>query len=130
MDSGAFDSVQGAQDLVDRRIGRNETAAIRTALAYVDAQKLYDKMMSAEGTGGMRKRSSAGRGAMTALFARDRGPSGSPLEPLVEQAVDEGYPGADMSGKPVPYQGYYFPHPDLAGDSAPGGALNYVVDAA
>ena len=34
-----FDSRAGAQELVNRRIGRNEIAAIRTSLAYVDAQK-------------------------------------------------------------------------------------------
>src|SRR5215472_7883576 len=33
-----FDSQAGAQELVNRRIGRNEIAAIRTSLAYVDAQ--------------------------------------------------------------------------------------------
>src|SRR5215472_821942 len=36
-----FDSQAGAQELVNRRIGRNEIAAIRTSLAYVDAQKAF-----------------------------------------------------------------------------------------
>jgi hypothetical protein len=50
------------------------------------------------------------------------------LEQLVEQAVEEGYPGADRHGKPQPYQGYYFRILTGQGDSAPGGALNYVVN--
>jgi len=36
-----FDSWAGAQEIVDRRIGRNEVAAIRFAFAYVDAQHAY-----------------------------------------------------------------------------------------
>ena len=46
-----FDSALGAQELVDRRIGRNEIAAIRVALAYYDAQKLYFEMSNAAGRG-------------------------------------------------------------------------------
>ncbi len=49
------------------------------------------------------------------------------MAPLVDQAVNEGYPGANMSGKPVPYQGYYFRILTGQGDSAPGGALDYVA---
>ena len=36
-----FDSCAGAQEIVNRRIGRNEIAAIRVALTYVDAQRDY-----------------------------------------------------------------------------------------
>ena len=124
-----FNSLLGAQDLVDRRIGRNEIAAIRTALAYVDAQKLYFEMMRAEGAGGYARRLVSRPGLHDGLYwPETAGQPDSPLEPLVEQAVDEGYPGANMSGKPVPYQGYYFRILTRQGDSAPGGALNYVVD--
>ena len=124
-----FDSFQGARDLVDRRIGRNEIAAIWTALAYVDAQKLYFEMMDAEGAGAYAQRLASTPGRHDGLYwpAAAGGPE-SPLEPLVDQAVDEGYPGANMSGKPVPYQGYYFRILTGQGDNAPGGALNYVAD--
>ena len=124
-----FDSFQGAQDLVDRRIGRNEIAAIRTALAYVDAQKLYFEMMGAEGASAYAQRLASTPGRHDGLYwpAAAGGPE-SPLEPLIDQAVDEGYPGANMSGKPVPYQGYYFRILTGQGNNAPGGALNYVAD--
>src|SRR5262245_50996122 len=36
-----FDSRQGARQIVDRRIGRNEVAAIQTCLIYVAAQQAY-----------------------------------------------------------------------------------------
>jgi hypothetical protein len=124
-----FDSFLGAQDLVDRRIGRNEIAAIRTALAYVDAQKLYIEMMRAEGTAAYAQRLASRPGLHDGLYwPAAEGQPESPLEPLIDQAVEEGYPGANLSGKPVPYQGYYFRILTGQGDSAPGGALNYVVD--
>ena len=124
-----FDSFKGAQDLVDRRIGRNEIAAIRTSLAYVDAQKLYFEMMRAEGAGVYAQRLASRPGRHDGLYwPAAAGEPESPLEPLVDQAVDEGYPGANLSGKPVPYQGYYFRILTGQGDDAPGGALNYVTD--
>jgi hypothetical protein len=124
-----FDSVQGVQDLIDRRIGRNEIAAIRTALAYVDAQKLYFEMMRGEGAGAYAQRLVSRPGRRDGLYwPAVAGQPESPLEPLVAQAVEEGYPGADRSGKPQPYQGYYFRILTGQGDSAPGGALNYLVD--
>ena len=124
-----FDSFQGAQDLVDRRIGRNEIAAIRTSLAYVDAQKLYFEMMRAEGAGAYAQLLASRPGRHDGLYwPASTGQPESPLEPLVDQAVDEGYPGANMSGKPLPYQGYFFRILTGQGDSAPGGALNYVAD--
>jgi hypothetical protein len=124
-----FDSVLAAQDLVDRRIGRNEIAAIRTALAYVDAQKLYFDMMRPEGTAAYAQRLASTPGLHDGLYwPVTAGQPGSPLGPLIDQAVEEGYPGANLSGKPVPYQGYYFRILTSQGESAPGGALNYLVD--
>ena len=124
-----FDSFQGAQDLVDRRIGRNEIAAIRTSLAYVDAQKLYFEMKRAEGSAVYAQRLASTPGRHNGLYwPAVAGQPESPLEPLVDQAVEEGYPGANLSGKPVPYQGYYFRILTGQGDSAPGGALNYLED--
>jgi hypothetical protein len=124
-----FDSLQGAQDLIDRRIGRNEIAAIRTSLAYVDAQKLYFSMASDQGRAAYAERLVSRPGRRDGLYwPTQAGEPDSPLEPLIEQAIDEGYPGANASGKPIPYQGYYFRILKGQGDDAPGGALNYVAN--
>jgi hypothetical protein len=124
-----FDSMQGAQDLVDRRIGRNEIAAIRTSLAYVDAQKLYFSMAGDKGRASYAERLVSRPGRRDGLYwPTQAGEPDSPLEPLVEQAVDEGYPGANVTGKPIPYQGYYFRILRGQGDDAPGGALDYVAN--
>lgn len=125
-----FDSMQGAQDLIDRRIGRNEIAAIRTCLAYVDAQKLYFAMARDKGQAAYAERLVSRPGRRDGLYWPTRaGEPDSPLEPLVEQAIEEGYPGANVSGKPMPYQGYYFRILKGQGDDAPGAALDYVVNA-
>jgi hypothetical protein len=119
-----FDSRVGAQELVERRIGRNEIAAIRTLVAYVDAQKLYFRM-----TGEYAQRLISTPGRHDGLYwPVAEGQPDSPLEPLVEQAIDEGYPGADQSGRQQPYQGYYFRILTGQGDDAASGAMDYLVN--
>jgi hypothetical protein len=125
-----FDSAAGAQELVDRRIGRNEIAAIRTSLTYVDAQKaFYSLAKQVEGQGFYAQRlvSSPGRHDGLYWVPGDDGED-SPLAPLVAQAQEEGYPGAQASGKPQPYFGYYFRILTGQGDDSPEGAINYVTD--
>ena len=41
-------------------------------------------------------------------------------------AEGEGYPGAFVGGRPIPYQGYYFRVLKAQGPNAPGGAIGYV----
>jgi hypothetical protein len=124
-----FDSSQGAQDLVDRRIGRNELAAIRTMLAYVDAQKLYFEVMQQHGGSEYARRMLSTAGHHDGLYwPTAEGEPESPLAPLIEQAEEQGYPGEPAAGSPAPYQGYYFRILSAQGDDAPGGARNYVVD--
>jgi Protein of unknown function (DUF2950)/Protein of unknown function (DUF3300) len=50
----------------------------------------------------------------------------SPLQPLVAQAQDEGYPGQKLRQSLVPYQGYLFRILFSQGAEAPGGAKQYV----
>ncbi len=125
-----FDSRLGAQEMIDRRIGRNEIAAIRVALANVDAQKLYAKMaQDANGTSEYAQHIVSAPGKHDGLYwPGDADEQESPLAPLVEQAEDEGYPGEIVSGKPMPYQGYNFRILKGQGWSAPGGKMDYVAD--
>ena len=124
-----FDSRLGAQDVINRRIGRNEIAAIRVALAYHDAQKLYFDMAGQSGTAQYAQRLVSRPDQHDGLYwpAAD-GEEQSPLAPLVQQAIDEGYPGEIVSGKPVPYQGYYFRILKGQGVAAPGGKMDYVAN--
>jgi len=123
-----FDATEGAQEIVDRTIGRNEIAAIRTCLAYVDAQQDYYERSSDLASGAryaQRLISSPGR--YNGLYwPAEAGEPDSPLGPLVDQARDEGYPGEFISGHPAPYQGYFFRILKQQGPDATGGAKDYV----
>jgi Protein of unknown function (DUF2950) len=89
-----FDSREGAQEVVDRRIGGNEIAAIRVALAYVDSQDDYFKRRRQTGTGEYARRIVSTQGKHDGLYwPKADGQEDSPLEPLFAQARDEGYPG-------------------------------------
>jgi hypothetical protein len=128
-----FDTEAGAQEIIDRRIGRNELAAIRVALTYVEAQKDYFELMKQRtGTGYYAQRLISTAGDHDGLYWPVAG-SGeeSPFGPLVAQAEEEGYPapGALVGGKPIPYQGYYFRILKAQGPNASGGAVNYVQSA-
>ena len=117
-----FDAHAGAQELVDRRIGGNEIAGIRTSLAYVDAQKVFSAL-----TGQYAQRLSSSPGKHDGLYwpAAEGGPE-SPLAPLVAQAQEEGYPGERVSGRPTPYHGYFFRILTGQGTSAAGGPRTYI----
>jgi Protein of unknown function (DUF2950) len=117
-----FDSQAGAQELVNRRIGGNEITAIRTSLAYVDAQKAFFAV-----TGHYAQRLASSPGKHDGLYwPAAEGEPESPLAPLMAQAQEEGYPGERFSGKPVPYHGYFFRILTGQGTSAPDGARNYI----
>lgn len=124
-----FDSAAGAQELVDRRIGRNEIAAIRVALAYVDAQHDYfERIKQRTGSGEYAQRLVATPGRQDGLYwPAAKGGAQSPLAPLVAQAAAEGYPGERVAGRPTPYQGYYFKILKGQGADAPDGARGYVT---
>jgi hypothetical protein len=125
-----FDTKAGAQEIIDRRIGRNELAAIRVMLTYVEAQKDYfDLMKQRTGTGFYAQRLISTAGRQDGLYwPVAAGSAESPFGPLVDQAQDEGYPapGALVGGKPIPYQGYYFRILKAQGPDAPSGTISYV----
>jgi Protein of unknown function (DUF2950) len=124
-----FDSRLGAQEIVDRRIGRNEIAAIRVALAYHDAQLVYFDRAKQSGAGEYAQRLVSTQANHDGLYWPSSGSDDeSPLAPLVQQAEDEGYPGELVSGKPIPYQGYYFRILKGQGWAAPAGKMDYVVN--
>ena len=123
----AFDTAAGKDEIVNRRIGRNELHAIAVVRGIVDAQEEY---AAADPTGsGVRQyaqRILSSPGQRDGLYWKSAA-NDSPLGELVAQAVAEGYGGAD-TGKPVPYHGYYFRLLKAQGKHAPGGAQSYLKD--
>jgi hypothetical protein len=121
-----FDSAEGVKELLYRRIGTNELAAIKVCDALRQAQLDY----AATGHDGndpgiyaQHFRSDPGKQNGLYWPAAEGEPE-SPAGPLVADASAEGY----ETGKRQPYHGYYFRILKAQGPSAPGGAKDYVVD--
>jgi hypothetical protein len=126
--SWQFDTKAGAQEIIDRRIGRNELETVRTMLAYVDAQHDYfERAKQRTRTGVFAQRLASTPGQQDGLYWPVEGNAPeSPLGPLVEAAQDEGYPGAIAGGHPLPFHGYLFRILRAQGPYAAGGAKSYV----
>lgn len=121
-----FDTAQGIEEMVNRRIGRNELHAIEVARAYLLAQREY----AAADRDGDQVREYATRissrpGMRDGLYwdAKDGEPV-SPFGPLVADALAD-IPGHKAGG---PYYGYYFKVLTRQGANPPGGAYDYVIN--
>lgn len=124
-----FDTEAGAQELIDRWIGHNEIAAIRTCRAYVDAQKAFFAFTKQNGEAQYAQRLLSSPGKYNGLYwPVGAGEADSPLEPLIAEAREEGYPVDASAQGPRPYQGYYFRILTGQGPNTPEGARNYIGD--
>lgn len=128
-----FDSAAGVQEIVNRRIGRNELLTIQALLSAVEAEQDYFdrvKRGTGTGTGTYAQRFFSTADAQDGLYwEAAEGEPPSPLGPLIDQARDEGYPGdVAPDGKPRPYHGYLFRILTSQGPEAPGGAKSYLKD--
>src|SRR5215472_16595190 len=68
-----FDTAAGRQEILYRRIGRNELDTIQACLAYVDAQNEYADKDRGEGIGVYARRIVSTPGKKDGLFWRDNG---------------------------------------------------------
>lgn len=120
-----FDTAAGREEILARRIGRNELDAIQACLAYVDAQNEYAERNS-EGTGAYAQRILSRPGKRDGLFWRKT--EGEPVSPLGEAVVMASAEGYRLGQGRTPYHGYFFSILARQGRNAPGGAHNYVVN--
>jgi len=126
-DGWRFDTQEGKEELINRRIGRNELDVIQVILAIVDAEREYyqrdpdgDKLLQ------YAQKLISTKGKRDGLYWETKpNEQPSPLGSLVAQARAEGYKGA--GGKPIPYHGYYYKLLTGQGKDAPGGAYDYLV---
>ena len=117
----AFDAQAGREEVINRRVGRNELSTIQVLLAVVDAQREF--AAGSDGVYAKSFRSSPGK-KDGLYWPAAAGEKPSPLGPLAATATREGYGG---TGKPQPYHGYYYRILTGQGKSAAGGAYDYVV---
>jgi hypothetical protein len=126
----SFDTAAGEQEILNRRIGRNELGAIDVVRAYVRAQKEYASE-DRDGSGVLKfaQRIGSSPGKRDGLYwPAVEGEPLSPFGPLVASAVAEGYSSKKTSDKPVPYHGYVYRVLTAQGPLAPGGAYSYIVN--
>jgi hypothetical protein len=131
----AFDTETGREEILNRRIGRNELAAEQVCLAVVDAQRDYAAMRP---TGSdlpeYARKLVSDRGQRNGLYwptKADEPPS--PLGPMVASASAEGYGDAAKAAattrpNPPAYHGYRYHLLTAQGPHASGGEMQYLVN--
>jgi Protein of unknown function (DUF2950) len=122
-----FDTAAGKQEVLDRRIGRDELAVIRVCRTVADAESDYFSRLHDGATVrqyALKFISDPGR--QNGLYWQSaKGQPLSPLGPLVAFATSEGY--AAKPNAHIPFHGYYFRMLTGQSDKAPGGRKNYLV---
>jgi Protein of unknown function (DUF2950) len=123
-----FDIERGNEEIVDRRVGRNELGAIAVCEGYVEAQMKYaSNGHDGNPAGVYADRFQSTPGKQDGLYWPSKGDKESPMGSLIVDAVPEEV--AKQDGKsPTPYHGYFYRMLTADGPEAPSGAKNYIVD--
>ncbi|MBI4831265.1 MAG: DUF2950 domain-containing protein [Candidatus Lindowbacteria bacterium] len=127
-----FDTEAGKEEILNRRIGRNELNVIKVAQAYADAQREYAaKDRDGDGVTEFARNIRSERGRHDGLYwETGEGEEPSPLGPFAAEAAKEGYTpreAKESSEQSQPYHGYYYKILTGQGKDAPGGEFDYVV---
>ena len=129
-DSGwIFDTAAGKDELLFRRIGRNELFTIKVLEDLADAQAEYASNTHDGGSEGeFAQKILSDTGKQNGLYWETaEGQPESPIGPLVAKATAAGYK-RDSGDNPIPFHGYYYKILTEQGKNAPGGAKKYLVD--
>ncbi len=122
-----FDTDAGKGEILFRRIGRNELAAVDACRDLVDAQKQYFARPAGKLTKQFAQKLVSDEGRHNGLYWHGAtNEFESPINPLIAYAQGKG--PTDQPGDQVPFNGYFFRILTSQGPHAPGGAKNYVVD--
>lgn len=127
--SWCFDAKAGREELLNRRIGRNELEVIELLRDYADAQREYAaKDRDGDGVTQFARKFRSTPGRKDGLYWETKeGEEESPFGPLAARAAQEGYLKG-KSASPAPFHGYYFKILKAQGAHAEGGAFDYVVN--
>jgi len=126
-DKWRFDTPAGKEEILNRRVGRNERRVIQVLLAYVDAQREYYARERKQGQmHEYAQRLASTPGKQDGLYWESKpGEAQSPFGALVARARSEGYSGSH--GR-APFHGYYYRILTAQGPDAPGGATDYIAN--
>jgi hypothetical protein len=127
-DAWYFDTAAGKQEILYRRIGKNELSAIQVSRELVDAQKEYHAQpRDGQADRQYAQKFSSDPGKHNGLYwDKSSETDSSPIGPLVAVAAREKVGQADQDIKP--FQGYYFRILTCQGAKAAGGAKSYIAD--
>lgn len=129
-DAWSFDTVAGREEILARRIGRNELHAMQVCRAIVDAQHEYAQLdPDGDGTREFARRLLSEPGTRNGLYWPHTGNEPvSPLGELVAIAAADGYTRSASDTGPRPYEGYLYRILTAQGVEAPGGPMPYIVN--
>ena len=121
-----FDTPEGLEEILNRRIGKNELSTIQACLAFVDAEREYYRRNPEN-----RSNPEYARFILSSKGQKDglywptaEGDVSSPLGPIYAEARSSGYSPTQKGGKP--FEGYFYRILLMQGANAPGGELDYV----
>ncbi len=123
-----FDTKAGREEVLNRRVGRNELNAIEVCLAYVEAQREYASTdRERDGIIQYAQKIWSDPYRRNGLYWEPgEGELPSPIGPFMAQSASKGY--TKKGDQPVPYYGYYFKILKGQGPNGPGGAYSYVIN--
>lgn len=122
-----FDTAAGKDEILARRIGRDELTAIAACAAIADAEHQYFKQPHDGGVKQYAQRLISDAGKQNGLYwPVPAGQAPSPLEEVRDFAKAAGYTNA--GAQPQAFDGYYFRILTRQGDKAKGGAKDYIVN--
>jgi Protein of unknown function (DUF2950) len=124
-----FDTAAGKEEVIARRIGRNELETIETTRAYVTAQQRYAQLgHDGKPAGSYATKFQSDPGKEDGLYwPTSKGQKRSPLGDLAAQAAAGGRPLGAGREQLSAFHGYYFRILTGQGSLAPGGARSYIV---
>jgi len=120
----AFDTYAGIEEIINRRVGENEIAAIETVRAYVDAQRDYaSEDRDGDGVLEYAQKLASSEGLTDGLYwPSDEANGISPAGDFINHAA------LDKAKKGDGYFGYRFRILNGQGKNIAGGAYNYVIN--
>jgi len=122
-----FDTAGGADEIAARRIGRNELVAIAAVAALANAQQDYFTRTHGSESKQYAQKFASDEGKQNGLYwPASSGKIQSPLGRMGDFAKDAGYTTA--SGTSQPFSGYHFRILTKQGNTAKGGAKDYIVN--
>lgn len=118
-----FDTAEGREELLNRRIGQNELWTLTALHEVVDAQREYRMLVGDAESPAYARRFISTEGQRDGLYweAAD-GTDESPLGDILAGSEAT----AAASGEPTPFHGYYYRIMTSQGENSPGGAKDYL----